>query len=209
MKDLTKYYIDLSKCTEEQRKYIRTKIFNSEFPVATLTRHILENMIVRKFNGTPYLLINDLDHWKLDRTDMNKTELTYPEFIKLFEKPKTVSESLKEYFRNTPREQVVKDWESVSEFDNVNSPKVSELFEGGESKEVLQVKKSKALSFILGQIDKKIEQINEIDIAHTEGVLIGLKICKELWAQGTISHETIQEEIYHYQEELDNLNSNQ
>lgn len=47
------------------------------------------------------------------------------------------------------------------------------------------------------------------DIAHTKGVLVGLKICKELWAQGAISHETIQEEIYHYQEELENLNSNQ
>lgn len=78
-------YIDLSKCSEEERKYIRTKIFNSEFPVATLTRHILENMIVRKFNGTPYLLINEFDHWQLDRCYMDKTELTYPEFIKLFE----------------------------------------------------------------------------------------------------------------------------
>ena len=55
--------------------------------------------------------------------------------------------------------------------------------------------------------ETQIENIK--DIAHTEGVLIGLKICKEMWAQGTISHENIQEEIYHYQEELDNLNSNQ
>jgi len=77
-----------------------------------------------------------------------------------------------------------------------------------KGEEVLQVEKSKASSFILGQIDKKIEQINEIDIAHTEGVLIGLNICKQLWAQGTISHENIQEEIYHYQEELESLKSN-
>lgn len=83
--DKSKIYLDLSKCTEEEIKEVITKIFSSDFPVATLTRHILENMMVHKFNGTPYLLINEFDHWKLNKTDMDKTELTYPEFIKLFE----------------------------------------------------------------------------------------------------------------------------
>lgn len=87
----------------------------------------------------------------------------------------------------------------------INLSEFRQLFSG---EEVLQVEKPKASSFILGQIDKKIEQINEIDIAHTEGVLVGLNICKQLWAQGTISHENIREEIYHYQEELENLKSN-
>lgn len=33
---------------------------------------------------------------------------------------------------------------------------------------------------------------------YYEGVLTGLKICKEMWAQGTISHEEIREnEIYY------------
>lgn len=40
------------------------------------------------------------------------------------------------------------------------------------------------------------------------GVLIGLNICKQLWAQRTISHETIRENELHYQEELENLKSN-
>ena len=77
-------YIDLSKCTEEELKQVITKIFSSDSPVATLTRYILEKMMVHKFNGTPYLLINKFNHWKLNETDMGKTELTYPEFIKLF-----------------------------------------------------------------------------------------------------------------------------
>ena len=35
-----------------------------------------------------------------------------------------------------------------------------------------------------------------------EGVLIGLKICKEMWAQGVISHEMIVENEKYYNEEL-------
>ena len=38
-----------------------------------------------------------------------------------------------------------------------------------------------------------------------EGVLLGLKICKEMWAQGTISHENIYENEILYKEELENL----
>lgn len=38
-----------------------------------------------------------------------------------------------------------------------------------------------------------------------EGVLLGLKICKEMWAQGTISHENIYENEILYKEELKNL----
>ena len=85
MKDLTKIYIDLSKCTEEERKHIRTKIFNSEFPIATITRYILENMMEYRIKENPYLLINEFVHWKLNESIRDKTELTYPEFIKLFE----------------------------------------------------------------------------------------------------------------------------
>ena len=38
-----------------------------------------------------------------------------------------------------------------------------------------------------------------------EGILLGLKICKEMWAQGTISHENIYENETMYKEELENL----
>jgi hypothetical protein len=43
-----------------------------------------------------------------------------------------------------------------------------------------------------------------IDISHNEGVLIGLKICKEMWAQGQISHENIYENEVYYNELLEN-----
>jgi len=38
-----------------------------------------------------------------------------------------------------------------------------------------------------------------------EGVLLGLKICKELWAQGQLTHETIYENEVLYKEELANF----
>ena len=38
-----------------------------------------------------------------------------------------------------------------------------------------------------------------------EGVLLGLKICKEMWAQGTISHENIHENEVAYKEDLSKL----
>ena len=44
-----------------------------------------------------------------------------------------------------------------------------------------------------------------VEIAKTEGILLGLKICKEMWAQGTISHENIYENEVIYKEELDSL----
>lgn len=74
---------------------------------------------------------------------------------------------------------------------------------------ILEDRKSKVSTFILNKIDKQLEIINDIETARIEGVLTGLKICKEMWAQGTISHENIRENEIHYQEELENLKSNQ
>lgn len=52
---------------------------------------------------------------------------------------------------------------------------------------------------LLGKIKDHVEK-NRI-----EGVLLGLKICKEMWAQGTISHENIYENEVMYNEELKHL----
>jgi len=41
------------------------------------------------------------------------------------------------------------------------------------------------------------------EIKYLEGVLGGLKICKEMWAQGTISHENIYENEVYYKELLE------
>ena len=46
---------------------------------------------------------------------------------------------------------------------------------------------------------------NHAEKNRIEGVLLGLKICKEMWAQGTISHENIYENEVFYKEELKSL----
>lgn len=43
-----------------------------------------------------------------------------------------------------------------------------------------------------------------IELSKYEGVLLGLKICKEMWAQGQISHESIYENEIYYGELLSN-----
>ena len=42
------------------------------------------------------------------------------------------------------------------------------------------------------------------DALKYEGVLLGLKICKEMFAQGQISHENIYENEVYYKELLEN-----
>jgi len=50
------------------------------------------------------------------------------------------------------------------------------------------------------------ERLKEgIEKSRIQGVLTGLKICKEMWAQGTISHENIYENEVLYKEELESL----
>lgn len=46
---------------------------------------------------------------------------------------------------------------------------------------------------------------NYLKKIEIEGILIGLKICKEMWAQGTISYESIFENEKYYKDELENL----
>ena len=51
------------------------------------------------------------------------------------------------------------------------------------------------------------KHFNEFDmkIKEFEGVLTGLKICKEMWAQGTITHENIYENEVYYKELIQNV----
>ena len=42
----------------------------------------------------------------------------------------------------------------------------------------------------------------ELTKEYIEGVLTGLRICKEMWAQGTISYEEISENERYYKEIL-------
>lgn len=45
----------------------------------------------------------------------------------------------------------------------------------------------------------------EVNKTHLQGVLTGLRLCKEMWAQGTISHELIRENEIYYESELENF----
>lgn len=129
--DKSKFYLNLSKCTDGEIKETYKKIKNSDQNIHTQTERDLINGIV---THCYWFLFFDGNAWNQNETPLSgRTELLYPEFIKLFEEPtKLPSELLKEYFENTPREQVLKDWESTAHLDDVNSPKVIKLFEGGD-----------------------------------------------------------------------------
>ena len=75
MKDLTKYFIDLSKCTEEQQNHIFSLLPEHEYS--------MKYEIFWKF--TLLHFVSDLNKWIVHCNAENKTELTYTEFIKLFE----------------------------------------------------------------------------------------------------------------------------
>ena len=74
-------YLDLSKCTEEQIKAIYNLIKNDSVDSFTRMRLKSGHLFLN------YSLINEGD-WVLtnvERKLSNRTEITYPEFIKLFE----------------------------------------------------------------------------------------------------------------------------
>lgn len=164
MKDFTKIYLDLSKLSREEL-----------MTLPQILKKAGETLLYPiDFNDVKYWSTfhkpNYANYWTLGtpRSTPEKNELTYPEFIQLFEGGET----------------------------------------SAENSEVERIRRSAIENLVLMEIDKKMEHLKEIEVARIEGVLTGLKICKEMWAQGTISHENIQEEIYHYQEELKNLKSN-
>ena len=170
--DKSKFYLDLSKCTEEERKSLPQIIKKANEDIYEMSEKMLNSGLLIDEDGDDcYILLSKSlkKEWiaYLKSGCDDKTELTYPEFIKLFEGGET----------------------SV------------------ENSEVERIRRSAIENLVLMEIDKKMEHLKEIEVARIEGVLTGLKICKEMWAQGTISHENIQEEIHYYQEELENLNS--
>ena len=81
--DKTKFYLNLSKCTEEEIKETHKKIKNSDQDIHTQTERDLINGIV---THCYWFLFFDGNAWNQNETPLSgKTEITYPEFIKLFE----------------------------------------------------------------------------------------------------------------------------
>lgn len=78
-----KIYLDLSNCTEEEIKETYKKIKNSDQNIHTLTKRDLINGIV---THCYWFLFFDGNAWNQNETPLSgRTELTYHEFINLFE----------------------------------------------------------------------------------------------------------------------------
>lgn len=87
MKDLTKYYLNLEKCSEDEIKSLPQILENAGEKIHDeALNYLSEGMNGKTFNC---LAITDFDIWTLWNENaiicLNHTELTYPEFIKLFE----------------------------------------------------------------------------------------------------------------------------
>lgn len=83
MKDLTKIYLDLSKCTEEEQKNIYTILGDT---LKFESPSIGFNFPIMHYHKGMWIRTNFFqDKAKEDNFLADKTELTYPEFIKLFE----------------------------------------------------------------------------------------------------------------------------
>ena len=84
-------FLDLSKCTEEEIKETYKKIKNSNQNIHTQTKRDLINGIV---THCYWFLFFDGNAWNQNGTPLSgRTELTYPEFIKLFEGGETSAEN--------------------------------------------------------------------------------------------------------------------
>ncbi len=78
--DKTKIYIDLSKCSEEQQKHV--------FTLLPPEPHRDAYNIFRSYKYLQFIpksKFQEKEKWMVDKQALGKTELTYPEFIKLFE----------------------------------------------------------------------------------------------------------------------------
>lgn len=74
-------YIDLSKCSEEQRKEIARTINKHGHSITSKANY----EIINGYYDELFPLLTYHEYWYCSRYASGKTELTYPEFIKLFE----------------------------------------------------------------------------------------------------------------------------
>ena len=77
--DKSKIYLDLSKCTEEEQKHV--------FSLLPPEPHRDAYNIFRSYKYLQFIpksKFQEKEKWMVDKQAFGKTELTYPEFIKLF-----------------------------------------------------------------------------------------------------------------------------
>ena len=96
--DKTKIFLDLSNCTEGEIKETYKKIKNSDQNIHTQTERDLINGIV---THCYWFLFFDGNAWNQNETPLSgKTELTYPEFIQLFEGGEGETDPYSELLKN-------------------------------------------------------------------------------------------------------------
>lgn len=83
MNEREKYFIDLSKLSEEQRKSLPQILDNAG---ENIYEETLDDLLNDRFDEEYIYLAQFFDgEWLRFKDNLNRTELTYPDFIKLFE----------------------------------------------------------------------------------------------------------------------------
>jgi hypothetical protein len=120
MKDLTKYYIDLSKLSEKHKSRI-VKILNTT-----------ENQILWHIDDAVDFLIHYRNRWCTtdEKGDLiGKTELTYPEFIKLLEGGE--GERKVDIYNGELNTERILTYKKLSEQYNIEESTVRDIFNAG------------------------------------------------------------------------------
>ena len=83
--DKTKYFIDLSKLSEEQRKSLPQIFENAGQEIYFLAKPTLLSGKLDTYYPYLFFSLPSSNIWVFSHNKPDRTELTYPEFIKLFE----------------------------------------------------------------------------------------------------------------------------
>ena len=121
--DKSKIYLDLSKCTEEEQKHVFTLL-----PDPILS----DDYDIR--GKYKYLLITDdydnyCNKWYVDFCYDDRTELTYPEFIKLFEGRE--GEMKVDIYSGELNTERILTYKKLSEQYNIEESTVRDIFNAG------------------------------------------------------------------------------
>ena len=90
-------------------------------------------------------------------------------------------QKLEEYFRNTPKEQLDKDWEELKEYNEIG-PDVDEYIKSVEdfsAAEKAGLKAGDVITEADGKTITKMDELNEIKNSHQIGDSMNLKINRE------------------------------
>lgn len=127
--DKSKIYLDLSKCTEEEIKETYKKIKNSNQNIHTLTKRDLINGIV---THCYWFLFFDGNAWNQNETPLSsRTELTYPEFIKLFEGGESKEVLQVDIYSGELNTERISMYKKLSEQYNIEESTVRDIFNAG------------------------------------------------------------------------------